>query len=61
MERTTRSGLEKEILWNFKFQIHKQLPTKQADTVVVDKEQKRKAVIDVGIPCDSTIRKTERG
>lgn len=46
-----------EILWDFKFQTHKQLLDSQPDTEVIDKKQGRAVVTDVAIPTDSNIRK----
>lgn len=46
------------ILWDFKFQTHKQLLAAKPD-MVVDKKQKTAVVIDVAIPADSIIRVKE--
>lgn len=48
-----------KFLWDFRFWTDKQLLSSQPDIVVVDKEQRRAVVIDVGIPSDSTIREKE--
>ena len=48
-----------KVLWYSSFQTDKQLLANKADIVVVDKEQKRTVVIDVGIPADANIRKKE--
>lgn len=42
-----------KILWEFNFKTDKQLLTNEPDMVVVDKEQKTAAVIDVTIPAHS--------
>lgn len=46
-----------EILWDLKFQTHKQLLNSQLYTEVIDKKQGRAVVTDVAIPTDSNIRK----
>ncbi|KAF7651925.1 hypothetical protein LDENG_00103690, partial [Lucifuga dentata] len=45
-----------KFLWDFKFQTDKQLLANQPDMVVVNKGEKRAAVINAAIPSDGNIR-----
>ncbi len=47
------------ILLDFQIQTDKMVIANQPDIVVVDKQQKKAAVINVAIPSDSNIRKKE--
>jgi len=56
MEDTSKGGGE----WDFQIQTDKQVMANQSIIVVVDKQQKKAAGIDVAIPSDSNIKKKER-
>ncbi len=48
-----------KILWDFQIQTDKMLVANQMDIVVVDRQWKKAAVMDVAIPSDSNIKKKE--
>ena len=48
-----------KIMWNFQIQTKKMVMANQPDIAVVDKHQRTTMVIDVVIPSNSKIRKTE--
>ena len=47
-------------LWGFLIPTDKLVVANQPDIVLIDKQQRKAAVIDVTIPCDSNIKKKNR-